>query len=101
MPEDFRLIVELVLVLAAATTGGLLASLLRQPALLGYLIGGMVVGPAGLGLIKELIQVETLAQFGVAFLLFALGVEFSLAELKKVQTISLGGGGLQIILTMI
>jgi CPA2 family monovalent cation:H+ antiporter-2 len=79
----------------------LLASLLKQPALLGYLIGGIVVGPSGLGLIKQLVQVETLAQFGVAFLLFALGVEFSFAELKKVQAISLGGGGLQITLTII
>ncbi|WP_050779123.1 cation:proton antiporter [Lyngbya sp. PCC 8106] len=101
MQEDFRLIVDLVIVLAAATAGGLLASLLKQPALLGYLIGGVVIGPSGLGVIKELIQVETLAQFGVAFLLFALGVEFSFAELKKVQGISLGGGGLQIVLTML
>lgn len=101
MQEDFRLIVDLVTVLAAATAGGLLASLLRQPALLGYLLGGMVIGPAGLALIKEVIQVETLAQFGVAFLLFALGVEFSLAELKKVQVISFGGGGLQIALTIL
>lgn len=101
MQEDFRLIVDLVLVLAVAAGGGLLAALCRQPVLLGYLLGGMVVGPAGLGLIKELIQVETLAQFGVAFLLFALGVEFSLAELKKVQAISLGGGGLQIALTIL
>ncbi|MDY7021989.1 MAG: cation:proton antiporter, partial [Cyanobacteriota bacterium] len=101
MPEDFRLIVDLVIVLTAATAGGLLASLLKQPALLGYLIGGIAIGPSGLGVIKELVQVETLAQFGVAFLLFALGVEFSFAELKKVQAISLGGGGLQIILTMV
>ena len=101
MQEDFRLIVDLVLVLAVSAVGGLLAALFRQPVLLGYLVGGVVIGPAGLGLIKELIQVETLAQFGVAFLLFALGVEFSLAELKKVQLISLGGGGLQIVLTII
>jgi monovalent cation:H+ antiporter-2, CPA2 family len=99
--EDFRLIIDLVSVLAVAACGGLIAALLRQPVLLGYLIGGMVVGPTGLGLIKELIQVETLAQFGVAFLLFALGVEFSLAELKKVQAIALGGGGLQIVLTIL
>ncbi|MGK7921606.1 MAG: cation:proton antiporter [Trichodesmium sp.] len=101
MQEDFRLIIDLVLVLTAAAAGGLFASLLRQPVLLGYLLGGIIVGPAGFGLIKELIQVETLAQLGVAFLLFALGVEFSLAELKKVQGISLGGGGLQIILTIL
>ncbi|WP_421657152.1 cation:proton antiporter [Leptothermofonsia sp. ETS-13] len=101
MQEDFRLIVDLVSVLAAAAAGGLLAALLRQPILLGYLLAGMVVGPTGLGLIKELIQVETLAQFGVAFLLFALGVEFSFSELKKVKRISLGGGGLQIALTIL
>ncbi|MBD2665066.1 sodium/hydrogen exchanger [Richelia sinica FACHB-800] len=101
MQEDFRLIVDLVSVFAVAACGGLLASLLKQPVLLGYLIGGMVVGPAGLGLIKEVIQVETLAQFGVAFLLFALGVEFSFAELKKVKAIALGGGALQIALTIL
>lgn len=101
MQEDFRLIVDLVSVLAVAACGGLLAALVRQPVLLGYLIGGMIVGPAGLGLIKEVIQVETLAQFGVAFLLFALGVEFSFAELKKVKAIALGGGGLQITLTIL
>ena len=100
MQEDFRLIVDLVVVLAAAAGGGLLAALLRQPVLLGYLVGGAIVGPAGLGLVKELIQVETLAQFGAAFLLFALGVEFSFSELKKVQGISLGGGGLQILSTI-
>jgi monovalent cation:H+ antiporter-2, CPA2 family len=98
--EDFRLIIDLVTVLAAAAGGGLLAALLKQPVLLGYLIAGVLVGPTGLGLIKEVVQVETLAQFGVAFLLFALGVEFSFSELKKVKEISLGGGGLQIILTI-
>jgi monovalent cation:H+ antiporter-2, CPA2 family len=99
--EDFRLIIDLVTVLGVAAIGGLLAALLRQPVLLGYLLAGMIVGPAGLGIIKEVVQVETLAQFGVAFLLFALGVSFSLSELKKVQAISLGGGGLQIVLTIL
>jgi CPA2 family monovalent cation:H+ antiporter-2 len=99
--EDFRLIVDLVLVLAAAAGGGLLAALLKQPVLLGYLLAGIVVGPTGLALIKEVVQVETLAQFGVAFLLFALGVEFSFSELNKVKRISLGGGGLQILLTIV
>ncbi|MBW4480376.1 MAG: cation:proton antiporter [Tolypothrix brevis GSE-NOS-MK-07-07A] len=101
MQEDFRLIVDLVSVFGVAACGGLLAALLGQPVLLGYLIGGIIVGPTGLGLIKEVIQVETLAQFGVAFLLFALGVEFSLAELKKVRAIALGGGAAQITLTIL
>ncbi|HEY9669504.1 MAG TPA: cation:proton antiporter [Coleofasciculaceae cyanobacterium] len=101
MQEDFRLIVDFVSILVAAASGGLLAALCRQPPLLGYILGGMIVGPAGLGLIKELVQIETLAQFGVAFLLFALGVEFSFAELKKVRAIALGGGLLQLTLTIL
>jgi monovalent cation:H+ antiporter-2, CPA2 family len=100
VPEDFRLILDLVTVLGVAAIGGLLAALLKQPPLLGYLVAGIFVGPSGLGWIKEVIQVETLAQFGVAFLLFALGVKFSLSELKKVKGISLGGGSLQIVLTI-
>lgn len=100
MPENFRLIIDLVTVLAVAAAGGLLASVLRQPPILGYLLAGMIVGPASLGWIKEFIQVETLAQFGVALLLFALGVEFSFAELRKVKAIALGGGSLQIGLTI-
>jgi CPA2 family monovalent cation:H+ antiporter-2 len=100
MQEDFRLIVDLVTVLTAASLGGLLAAVLRFPVILGYICGGILVGPTGLGLIKELVQVETLAQFGVAFLLFTLGVEFSLSQLKKVQGIALGGGMLQILLTI-
>ena len=101
MLEDFRLIIDLVSILAAAAVGGVAAGLAGLPPLLGYIVGGIIVGPTGLGLIKELIQVETLAQFGAAFLLFALGVEFSFSELKKVQKISLGGGGLQIVLTIL
>ncbi|MGQ9867196.1 MAG: cation:proton antiporter [Pseudanabaenaceae cyanobacterium] len=101
MQEDFRLIVDLVTVLAAATLGGLLAARLRLPTILGYIVGGVVVGPGGLALIRELIQVETLAQLGVALLLFVLGVEFSIGELQKVRRIALGGGTLQIALTVV
>ncbi|MFT0818223.1 cation:proton antiporter [Synechococcus sp. W60.3] len=100
MQEDFRLILDIVTVLAAAAAGGFLAALLRQPVLLGYLLAGILVGPTGLGWIKELVQVETLAQFGVTFLLFSLGVEFSLKELRQVRGIAIGGGALQIGLTI-
>lgn len=100
MQEDFRLIVDLVAVLTAASLGGMLAAFLRVPVILGYILGGILVGPTGLGLIKELVQVETLAQFGVAFLLFTLGVEFSLSRLQKVREIAVGGGLLQIVLTI-
>jgi CPA2 family monovalent cation:H+ antiporter-2 len=93
--------IDLISIFSAAAIGGLLASLLSQPIILGYLLAGIIVGPAGLGLIKEYEQVEIVAELGVTFLLFTLGVEFSLEELNKVKNISLGGGGLQILLTIL
>lgn len=99
MASELTLIVEIVTVLGAATTGGYLANRLRQPVLLGYLLGGMVVGPAGLRLVATEGNIQVLSEVGVALLLFVLGVEFSLKDLLKVRTIALGGGSLQILLT--
>ncbi|MBW4549927.1 MAG: cation:proton antiporter [Aphanocapsa sp. GSE-SYN-MK-11-07L] len=101
MAGELTLIVEMVTVLGAATTVGYLANRLGQPVLLGYLLGGMIVGPAGLKLISLENNIETLSKVGVALLLFALGVEFSLKELLKVRAIAFGGGSLQIILTIL
>ena len=91
---------ELIVIFAAAAIGGLVAYLLKQPIILGYLLAGIIVGPFELGLIKDYAEVETIAELGVTFLLFTIGVEFSLAELNKVKNISLGGGGLQLLLTI-
>ncbi len=98
MSTELTLIIDMVIVLGAAAAGGYLTNRLGQPVLLGYLLGGLVVGPSGLGLVVE-DDIEVLAEVGVALLLFALGVEFSLKELLKVRAIALGGGTLQILLT--
>ncbi|PPS45922.1 cation:proton antiporter [Chroococcidiopsis sp. TS-821] len=98
---SLTLLVEMVTVLGSAATGGYLANRLRQPVLLGYLIGGVVVGPAGLNLVTLEGDIEVLSEVGVALLLFALGVEFSLKDLLRVRAIALGGGTLQIILTIL
>ena len=79
---DFRLIKDLGLVLMAAAFGGILASLCGQPVLLGYLLGGSFIGPGGLRLIRQFVQVETMAHFGSIFLLFSVGLEFSFQKLK-------------------
>lgn len=98
---ELTLIVEMVTVLGAAATGGYLAHRLGQPMLLGYLVGGMVVGPAGLKWVALEGDIEVLAKIGVALLLFALGVEFSLKDLLRMRQIALGGGSLQILLTIL
>lgn len=101
MAGKLTLIVEMVTVLGAATTVGYLANRLKQPVLLGYLLGGMMVGPTGLKLISLDNNIETLSNIGVALLLFTLGIEFSIKELLKVRAIAFGGGSLQIILTIL
>ncbi|CAL5435758.1 unnamed protein product [Camellia sinensis] len=74
---DLRLISDLVVVIVSATCGGIAFACAGQPVITGYLLAGSAVGPGGLSFVSEMVQVETVAQFGVIFLLFALGLEFS------------------------
>ena len=91
---------DIALVLGSSALSGFIAHRLRQPVLLGYLVAGLVIGPFGLGQISQIDEIKSLAEIGVAFLLFALGVEFSLAELKRVKNIAIKGSLLQIGLTI-
>ncbi|KAK8577497.1 hypothetical protein V6N13_027769 [Hibiscus sabdariffa] len=97
---DLRLISDLVVIIVSATIGGIVFSCLGQPVIVGYLLAGSLIGPGGLKFISEMVQVETVAQFGVIFLLFALGLEFSLAKLKVVGPVAVFGGLLQIMTFM-
>ncbi|TVU48535.1 hypothetical protein EJB05_08174 [Eragrostis curvula] len=97
---DIRLIKDLVVIIVSATGGGIIFSCMGQPVIVGYLLAGSLIGPGGLNLISEMVQVETFAQFGVVFLLFALGLEFSLTKLKVVGPVAVLGGLLQIALFM-
>ncbi len=96
MASDPKFILDLTTVLGSSAVGGYLANRLRQPVLLGYLASGLIVGPYGFQLLKDVETVNALAEIGVAFLLFALGVEFSIAELRRVKDIALKGSVLQI-----
>lgn len=95
---DLRLISDLVVVIVSATCGGIAFACAGQPVITGYLLAGSVIGPGGFSFVSELVQVETVAQFGVIFLLFALGLEFSMAKLRVVRAVAVLGGFLQIIL---
>ena len=97
--EELGLGLDLIIVLAAAIAGGILARRLRLPIILGYLVGGIAIGPYGFGLVHELGTIQALATIGVILLLFTLGLEFSLSELKRVGKVAILGGIAQILLT--
>ncbi len=78
---------------------GLLMQRLRQPLILGYILTGVILGPHTGGLtISETHNIELLAEIGVALLLFALGLEFSLKDLQPVKRIALIGTPIQMLL---
>ena len=93
------LFADIVTVFLAAFAGGLAARLLRLPVILGYLGVGMTVGPHVLGLVQNPDTVQTLAEFGVILLLFAVGVEVSLRDLRKLGRVVIAGGIAQVLLT--
>lgn len=90
---------DLLIVLVTAIAGGMLARWLKLPIIIGYLVGGIVVGPSGFGLVHEIEAVNTLAELGVILLLFAIGLEFSIKDLLSTGRIAVLGGIAQIIVT--
>lgn len=73
----------------------------KFPSIIGFLVTGMLAGPYALGFIKNTLQVEQMAEYGVVLLLFTIGIEFSLKELMRIRYLVLLGGGLQLTLTIL
>jgi len=74
---------------------------LRVPAIVGFLLTGILAGPYGLGLVKAVHEVEILAEVGVVLLLFTIGIEFSLKKLLQIKKPVLMGGSIQVLLTLL
>lgn len=100
MPE-IHLLEELLIVLAVTISIVYLFQKLRVPAIVGFLLAGVVIGPSGLGLIRSVGQVETLADIGLVLLLFTIGIEFSLETILSMQRRILLAGLLQVLLTIL
>ena len=96
--EDSNLVLSLAVLLSAALIGGMIAHRFRQPLILGYIIIGAAVGPYALGLVSDLTLVESVATVGVALLMFTLGLEVSVGQLRQVGRVGLWGGILQVVL---
>jgi len=98
---DIPILQDVVLVLALSLLVILLFQRIKVPALLGFLIVGVLVGPNGLHLISSAHEVELLSEIGIIFLLFIIGIEFSLKNLAASKFRILGGGSLQVFSTIL
>src|SRR5882724_12875863 len=101
MVADPILFRDLAYVFVAAVLGGGLAWLARQPLILGYVLGGLMVSPLTPGpSISDVHTFELFAEIGVVLLMFSLGIEFSLKDLMRVKWVAVLGGPLGIVLSI-
>jgi CPA2 family monovalent cation:H+ antiporter-2 len=98
MPSVLQLTLIL---LASGVAGVVIFRYFGLPPILGYLAIGVLIGPHALGLANDSATVKYLAEFGVVFLMFSIGLEFNLHKLRAMRTIVFGLGGSQVVLTML
>ncbi|MBU4201720.1 MAG: cation:proton antiporter, partial [Candidatus Altiarchaeota archaeon] len=79
---------DLGIIVLTATFLGLIARVLKQPLILAYVVGGILIGPAVFRLITSGHMISTFAEMGIAFLLFMVGLELDLSRLKQVGRVS-------------
>lgn len=93
---------ELMLVyLLAAVLGVVACRSFKLPPMLGYLLAGVLIGPHALSLEHDSAKVHYIGEFGVVFLMFVIGLEFSLSRLRAMRTHVFGLGLLQVVLTLL
>jgi len=95
------LLSNIVIILALAIAVLFLCTRLKIPTVIGFLIIGILAGPSGFKLIKQVSEVQTLAEIGIVLLLFTIGIEFSRERLSRLKRSALLGGSLQIALTVL
>ncbi len=93
---ELELLKELVYTFGVSALSVFLLHRLKVPSIVGFILAGIIIGPYGFEVIEGAEQIETLAEVGIILLLFALGLEFSIAEIIKLGKSALLGGGLQV-----
>ncbi|CAM4216990.1 cation:proton antiporter [Acinetobacter pragensis] len=96
MPHDVELIILLAVGFGLALVFGYVAARLRLPPLIGYLVAGIIISPNTPGIVADIHLANQLAELGVMFLMFGVGMHFSLNDLMQVRRIALPGAILQI-----
>jgi CPA2 family monovalent cation:H+ antiporter-2 len=93
---EIPILKEVVIILGLSVIIILAFQRFKMPSILGFLLTGIIAGPYGLSLINASHEVEILAETGIIFLLFVIGIEFSLKGLVKIRNTVLIGGSLQV-----
>ncbi len=97
---DSNFLINMTIALSAAFVGGTVAARLGQSTILGYILGGIAIGPFTPGFVSDAVAVETLADIGIILLMFAIGVQLSMRDLMRAGKVSLIGGSIQVLLTI-
>src|SRR5574340_173544 len=93
--HDLPLLIHITLALIVAFFGGIAARRLRLPTIVGYLRAGIVIGPFTPGFVGDTATIQQLAELGVIFLMFGVGLHFSFADLWRVRDIAVPGALIQ------
>ncbi|MSQ60015.1 MAG: potassium transporter, partial [Betaproteobacteria bacterium] len=96
-----HLLDSVLLLLATAVVVVVVFRALKLPALIGYLIVGLLIGPHALAWLPDTAATKNLAEFGVVFLMFSIGLEFSLPKLSTMKSIVFGLGAAQVLVTIL
>jgi CPA2 family monovalent cation:H+ antiporter-2 len=94
-------LISVLILLAAAVIAVALCRALKLPALVGYLVTGLALGPYTLGFFANREETQRLAEFGVVFLMFSIGLEFSLGKLRSMRRVVFGLGAAQVASTVL
>src|SRR2546425_11456919 len=98
MQHEFPILINITVALLAAFIGGLLARRLKLPPMVGYMLAGVAIGPFTPGFSGDLFTIRQLAELGVIFLLFDVGLHFSLRDLWAVRDTVISGALIQMVL---
>jgi len=92
---------SLIILLLVAVLFGYLFLRIKIPPVVGFIAAGALLGPGGIGLIRETEGISLLAEIGIVLLLFVIGIEFSHYDLSRIKRVMVFGGGLQVFLTIV
>jgi len=99
--ENLTYFTDISLILFVAVALAFIASYFRQSLITGYILAGILVGPHALGWIEDIDQIRRIAEIGLIFLMFALGLEFSLKKLQSIKKVVFGAGTAQVVGTIL